>query len=122
MRIVEAHLPENIKRAVGLDAKIIGINNRNLFTFEEDLNHSLREVYLIPEDTVKISLSSIRSREDAIKTARCGFDGVLLGAVLMKAFNKKAALNSFLKIPKSMKELANIKTGEDLEEEAGFWR
>lgn len=119
--LVEAHLLENIKRAVQLQAQIIGINNRNLFTFEEDLNHSRKNVYLIAEDTVKLSLSSFRSREDAVNIARFGFDGILIGAVLMKAFNKKAALNSFLRIPKSMKELAEMNRKKD-SMDVGCWQ
>lgn len=118
--LVEAHLPENIKRAVELQAEIIGINNRNLFKFEEDLKHSMKNVYLIPEETVKLSLSSIRTRDDALNIARYGFDGILIGAVLMKAFNKKAALNSFLGIPKSMRELSEINGGKD-SVETGIW-
>jgi len=98
--LVEAHEPQNIRRAGELGAKIIGINNRNLFTLEESLNHSLENAHLIPEDAVKLSLSSVKTRADAQKIANAGFDGILIGGVLMKAFNRRAALNSFKGVEK----------------------
>ena len=98
--LVEAHKIDNVKRAAELDAKIIGINNRNLFTFEEDLKHSLVCREFLPDAAAKISLSSCKTREDAIFIAKAGYDGILMGGVLMKAFNKRAALNSFLGVGK----------------------
>ncbi|MEJ5283924.1 MAG: indole-3-glycerol-phosphate synthase [Brevinematia bacterium] len=99
--LVEAHSVENIKRAIQLNPSIIGINNRNLFTLEEDLNHSIKVREFLPDDILKIALSSVKSREDAIKMAEAGYDGILIGSVIMKAFNKSAALNSFKKIEKT---------------------
>jgi indole-3-glycerol phosphate synthase len=104
--LVEAHYPENIRRASELKAEIIGINNRNLFTFEESLNHSIEQAHLLPEASVKLSLSALRSREDMVRLAEANFDGILAGTVLMKAFNKKAALNSFLGVSKPQKTMA----------------
>lgn len=98
--LLEAHKPENVKRAADLNARIIGINNRNLFTFEEDLNHSLRVRELIPDSALKVSLSSCKTRDDARKLMKAGYDAVLIGGVIMKAFNRKAALKSFVGIPK----------------------
>ncbi len=98
--LVEAHHPDNIRRASATPSPVIGINNRNLFTFEESLDHSLGWVHLIPEDRCRLSLSSVQSRLDAERAARAGFDGVLIGTALMRAFNKRAALNSFREIPK----------------------
>lgn len=97
--LMEGHKPENIQRAVQSGAKIIGINNRDLSTMEEKKGHSAETVHLIPPDRIRISLSSIHSREEAVRIAQAGFDGVLIGTVLMKAYNKKAAVTSFLNIP-----------------------
>lgn len=97
--LMEGHNPENIRRAVETGARIIGINNRDLFTMDEKKKHAIENIRLIPEDRLKFSLSSINSREDALHAAKAGFDGILIGTVLMKAFNKKAAVNSFLSIP-----------------------
>jgi indole-3-glycerol phosphate synthase len=93
--LLEAHDPQNIKRAGEIGAKIVGINNRNLFTFEEDLNHSIKNIGLIPNGAARLSLSSINSKEDALKMADAGFDGVLIGSALMKAKNRNKALQDF---------------------------
>ncbi len=103
--LLEAHEPENIKRSLALNPTIIGINNRNLFTLIEDLNHSLRVRELLPDDVLKISLSAVKSRKDAEKIAEAGYDVILIGSVIMKAFNKSAALNSFMKVEKNVKVL-----------------
>lgn len=97
--LMEGHRPENIRRAVDTGAEMIGINNRDLFTMEEKKKHSVENIRLIPEGRLKFSLSSIHSREEALQVAKAGYDGILIGTVLMKAFNKKAAVNSFLNIP-----------------------
>ncbi len=99
--LLEAHSVENIKRALQLKPNIIGINNRNLFTLEENLNHCIKVRDFLPDNILKIALSSIKSREDAIKVAEVGYDSILIGSVIMKAFNKSAALNSFIKIEKT---------------------
>lgn len=104
--LVEAHHPENVKRAAAFGPEIIGINNRNLFTLEEDLRHSERMREFLPEGSVKLSLSSVQCREDAEKVASWGYDGVLAGAVFMKAFNKRAAVHSFTGIGKTVQEAA----------------
>jgi len=106
--LLEAHEIENIKRCINLSAEIIGINNRNLKTLKENLNHSIQVRDLLPEDIVKLSLSSIKSREDAKRVANVGYDGILIGSVIMKAFNKSAALNSFLKIEKEIAKVLEI--------------
>ncbi|MGC8765866.1 MAG: indole-3-glycerol phosphate synthase TrpC [Brevinematia bacterium] len=100
--LLEAHRVENVKRCVELNPAIIGINNRDLFTLKEDLNHSLRVREFLPDGAIKLSLSSIKSREDAKKVMEAGYDGILIGSVIMKAFNRSAALNSFMKIEKKM--------------------
>jgi len=96
--LLEVHEEENIKRALEMKAPIIGINNRNLRTMQEDLNYSLKMIKYLPEEAVKLSLSSFRTREDAIKAASAGFDGILVGASLMKSQNRKEALKEFLGI------------------------
>lgn len=96
--LLEVHDKENIKRAYKIKAKIIGINNRNLKTMKEDLNYSLKMAKYLPEESIKLSLSSFRTREDAVRAADVGFDGILVGASLMKAQNRKEALKNFLNI------------------------
>jgi indole-3-glycerol phosphate synthase len=99
--LVEGHKPENIRRAAELSPRIIGINNRSLFTFEEDPEHAVKQAALLPDAALRLYLSSVRERADVERAAGAGFDGVLVGTALMKAFNVKATVRSFTGIPKS---------------------
>ncbi len=98
--LVEAHFPENIKRAIDLKASIIGINNRDLDTLEENPDNALLLSMLIPEGIVKLSLSSCKNRSDALRLARAGLDGVLIGGALMKSNDWRQAIMQFLNIPR----------------------
>lgn len=94
--LTEAYSPENIKRAVELGANIIGINNRNLFTFEININHSVKYIGLIPEDRIRLSLSAVQNRDDAIILAKAGFDGILVGSSLMKSDDVAKAVRDLI--------------------------
>lgn len=83
MPFVEAHKPENIEKAVALGAEIIGINNRDLFTFEIDVTYSSKYIHLIPNGRKRFSLSGVEKREQAVAIRDCGFDGILVGSFLM---------------------------------------
>lgn len=98
--LLEAHKKENVKRCVELGAKIIGINNRNLFTLEEDINTTIEMRSLLPDGIIKLALSSIKSREDAIRVAEAGYDGILVGSVIMKSQDKLSTIKNFLEIRK----------------------
>ncbi len=98
--LVEAHFQENVRRALDLKAGIIGINNRNLDTLEENPLNAVILSRLIPAGTVRLSLSSCKNRTDAVNLAEAGLDGVLVGGAVMKAGDRKAAISQFLNIPK----------------------
>jgi indole-3-glycerol phosphate synthase len=98
--LVEAYFPQNVKRAVELGAEIIGINNRNHTTLEENPRHAEELAHHIPSGIVKLSLSSCKDSEDAIRIAKAGFDGILVGGVIMKSKDRSAAIKNFLNIPK----------------------
>lgn len=98
--LVEAHFSRNVKRAVDLGARIIGINNRNLDTLEENPGNAAALSALIPEGRLKLSLSSCRTRADAEGLAEAGLDGVLIGGAVMAAKDRKAAVLQFLNIRK----------------------
>ncbi|MDQ1535109.1 MAG: indole-3-glycerol phosphate synthase [Actinomycetota bacterium] len=83
--IVEAHDAEEIERAVAVGARIVGINNRSLETFEEDLAVAERLAALVPDDRVRVAESAVRSAEDAQRMADVGFDAVLVGEALVRA-------------------------------------
>jgi indole-3-glycerol phosphate synthase len=88
--LVEVHDEEELDRALASGAEIIGVNNRNLHTFEVTLETSLRLAEKIPSGIVKVSESGIHSSSD-IKRLR-GFNGFLVGEHLMKSPDPAAAL------------------------------
>ena len=91
--IVETHDEKEVEVAVASGARIIGVNNRNLKDFSVDSSNSKRLRDLIPTDRVFVSESGLKTPED-IKTIRdAGADAVLIGETVMRAADKKAALN-----------------------------
>lgn len=82
--IIEVHDEEDIKKAVKTDNPIIGINNRNLETFELDINNSIRLSSKIPEGIIKISESGISSIKDICLLKEIGFKTFLIGTYLVK--------------------------------------
>ena len=91
--IVETHDEKEVEVAVASGARIIGVNNRNLKDFSVDSSNSKRLRDLIPSDRVFVSESGLKTPED-IKTIRdAGADAVLIGETVMRAADKKAALN-----------------------------
>jgi len=94
--LVEVHdLPE-MERALELGADIIGINNRNLKTFEVDLATTEALAEEIPGDTVAVSESGIKTGEDVRRVRACGINAVLVGETLMRAKNVPEKLAELL--------------------------
>jgi len=90
--VVEVHDQAELDRALGSGAEIVGVNNRNLHTFEVTLETSLRLAEKIPSGVVKVSESGIHSPAD-VKTLRAaGFHAFLVGEHLMKSPDPAAAL------------------------------
>ncbi|MDO4337261.1 MAG: indole-3-glycerol phosphate synthase TrpC [Eubacteriales bacterium] len=90
--LVEAHDEREVERAVAAGAEIIGVNNRDLRTFEVNMNNSIRLRSLAPENTVFVSESGIRTSGDIRQLYSHQVDAVLIGETLMRSSNKKAAL------------------------------
>ena len=94
--LVEVHdLPE-MERALELGADMIGINNRNLKTFQVDLATTEALAEEIPSDTVAISESGIRDGADVRRVRAAGINAVLVGETLMRAKNVPAKLAELL--------------------------
>jgi indole-3-glycerol phosphate synthase len=90
--LVEVHDEAELDRALDSGAEIVGVNNRNLHTFEVTLETSLRLAEKIPSRVVKVSESGIHSSAD-VKTLRgAGFHAFLVGEHLMKSPDPAAAL------------------------------
>jgi len=83
--LLEIYELENLERALDLEPPLLGINNRNLATFETDLGHTLRVGADVPETTMLVAESGIRSREDVECLAAGGVKAILVGETLMRA-------------------------------------
>lgn len=81
--LVEVHDRSDLDRALAADAKVIGINNRDLKTFHTDLETSLLLMKEIPSGYVVISESGIRTRDDILRLRDAGIQGFLIGEALV---------------------------------------
>ena len=90
--LVETHNEEEILRAQKIGAKIIGVNNRNLKDFTVDIKNSIRLREMVSSETVFVSESGIRGVEDMKALYENGTDAVLIGELLMRKSDRKAAL------------------------------
>jgi len=82
--LVEVHTLAELDRALDTDARLIGINNRNLATFEVDLGVTETLSEQVPNEIVLVSESGIRTAEDLARIKACGVDAVLIGEALMR--------------------------------------
>jgi indole-3-glycerol phosphate synthase len=94
--LVEVHDHDELKKAIDSGAEIIGVNNRNLDTFEVSLETSIKLSYLMPSQAIKVSESGISTTSDIAMLRQAGFDGFLIGESLMKAADPAAALRALL--------------------------
>ena len=94
---MEVHNKEELEKALMPSLDMIGVNNRNLKTFEVDLRHSRELSSYIPKDFVKVSESGI-SNVAAIKGLKThGFQGFLIGENFMKTDNPGESAKEFIK-------------------------
>ena len=97
--LVEVHTAAELDRVVsipGTVADAIGVNNRNLKTFEVSLETSLELVERIPQGTVRVAESGIATRADLLRLRTAGFDAFLIGESLMRQLDPGAALMELL--------------------------
>lgn len=97
--LVEAHDEYEVDRALNLGAEIVGVNNRDLRTFQVDMNNSIRLRKMAPDNVVFVSESGIRTPEDIRILYENKVDGVLIGETLMRSPDKKSALESLNSSP-----------------------
>ena len=90
--LVEVHDDEDLQKAIDSGADLIGVNNRNLETFEVSLDTSLRLSYLMPANVTRVSESGIRTRADLDLLRGAGFNAFLIGESLMKSTDPARAL------------------------------
>lgn len=94
--LVEVHDSEELQAAVSSGAKIIGVNNRNLHTFQVDLGVSMRLAEKIPSGIVKVTESGIHSATDVQRLRGAGYQAFLVGEHLMKSSDPAQALRALL--------------------------
>jgi indole-3-glycerol phosphate synthase len=90
--LVELYDPENLDAVLASGTTLVGINNRDLRSFQTDLAHTLDLLPLIPKDRVVVSESGIRTSADVQHLARAGVHAILVGETLMRAESPGAKL------------------------------
>ena len=91
--LVECHDEAEIEKALKINARMIGVNNRNLKDFSVDTGNSKRLRSLVPQDILFVSESGVKSPEDIKNIIDMGADAALIGEVLMRAESKKFTLD-----------------------------
>lgn len=94
--LVECHDEAEIARALMLDARLIGVNNRNLRTFETRLDTTERLAPLIPDDRILVAESGLNAHADLVRLARCGARAFLVGESLMRQADVTRATQTLL--------------------------
>ncbi|HSF60605.1 MAG TPA: hypothetical protein VLA69_02840 [Gaiellaceae bacterium] len=97
--LMEAHDEDELRRAIALDAPVIGINARDLATFRIDRRAQLQLVATAPRDRVVVAESGIESRAHAAAAELAGADAVLVGSALMRAQNPARKLADLIARP-----------------------
>jgi indole-3-glycerol phosphate synthase len=85
--LVETHDEREIEAAMAAGARLIGVNNRNLATFEVDITLSERLRRLVPKEIVFVAESGIKTPQDIENLRKAGVDSVLIGETLMRGAN-----------------------------------
>ena len=92
--LMEVHTPEEMERVQRLQPRILGVNNRNLRTFEVDLAHTAELAAMRQPGQVFVSESGIKNNADMHTVQHNGADAVLIGETLMRSDNISATLHS----------------------------
>jgi indole-3-glycerol phosphate synthase len=107
--LVEVHDEKNISK-IPAEAQILGINSRNLASFSVDLEHLSKLILRLPENSVKVAESGIRSAADYVNLKNAGFNAFLIGELFMRAPEPGNACREFIE---SVKEIRNSPKNKD---------
>ena len=92
--LVETHDEAEVERALAVGATLIGVNQRDLFTFEVDQERAVRVAAALPASGVRVADSGVRGAEDARALAAAGYDAVLVGESLVTSGDPGAAVQA----------------------------
>lgn len=95
--LVEVHTGEEMEVAASIGARLIGVNNRNLRTFEVSLDVSRQLVRLAPSDATLIAESGLRRHEELVELRQMGYSGFLIGESLMTSSGPEQELRRFMR-------------------------
>jgi indole-3-glycerol phosphate synthase len=90
--LVETHDDADLDRALATDARVVGVNARNLETLEVDVEAALMRVRRIPDDRIAVLESGVRTRAHAAAAASAGASAILVGEALMRADDPAATI------------------------------
>ncbi|HVM31377.1 MAG TPA: tryptophan synthase subunit beta [Candidatus Limnocylindrales bacterium] len=94
--LVEAHDERELERALSSDARLIGINNRDLHTLEVDPDRAERLRHLLPDDRLAVAESAISRPSTLVRLRALGFDAALIGEALMRSPEPAAAVSAMV--------------------------
>jgi indole-3-glycerol phosphate synthase len=94
--LVELYDPENLQRVFDAGATLIGINNRDLRTFQVDLAHTIRMRERVPDECVLVGESGIKTHDDVQRLEAAGVDAILVGESLMRESDIGVAVDRLL--------------------------
>jgi indole-3-glycerol phosphate synthase len=97
--LVEVHDEQELERAVAIEASLVGVNQRDLLTFEVDTERAARVGAAIPAAAVRVAESGIRAPADLPPLAAVGFDAVLVGETLVNSGDPAAAVAALRSAP-----------------------
>jgi indole-3-glycerol phosphate synthase len=94
--LVELYEPDNLQRVFDAGATLIGVNNRDLHTFEVDLEHTIQMRDRVPDECVLVGESGIKTNDDVRRLEAAGVDAILVGESLMREADIGAAVDRLL--------------------------
>jgi indole-3-glycerol phosphate synthase len=99
--LVEVHDEPELERALAVGASLVGVNQRDLVTFEVDTERAVRMAPKMPEGVVRVAESGVRGVPDATLLAEAGYHAVLVGESLVTAGDHAAAVEALRRIGRS---------------------
>jgi indole-3-glycerol phosphate synthase len=94
--LVEVHDADELARALGAGADIVGVNQRDLHTFEVDRQRADTMAAAIPSGVIRVAESGIASATDVARLADAGYDAILVGEAIVTAGDRAAAIRSLI--------------------------